>query len=281
MRKWEFAGHALPLGAKTYLMGILNLTPDSFSDGGQWDTTEKAVAHALQMEADGADIIDIGAQSTRPGHAQISAEEEWLRLKPVLCALQTRIQTPVSVDTYYPAVAQRALAEGAVIINDVSGWFNPEMAKLIAAADAGWVVMHTGGGTADVIASPHMDIVAGVNAFFADCLSKCEAYGIRQSQLCLDMGIGFGKTYEQNLALLRQHALLCHPHNALLTGLSRKRVVGQATGIKLPAERLPGNLAAHTCAIAGGTDILRVHDVKEERAAAKMADVLFRTTDKQ
>lgn len=274
--EWTFSDYALPLGQKTYIMGILNLTPDSFSDGGLWNSPDKAVAHALKMAEDGADILDIGAQSTRPGHTPVTAEEEWARLEPVLQELKGCVKLPISIDTYYPEVARRALEAGAVIINDVSGVWNPSMAELVSAYHGGWVVMHTGGGTADREADPAMDIVADVNRFFETCLQRCEAFGLKQSQLCLDMGIGFGKTYEQNLTLIREHRKLKHPANALLTGLSRKRVIGRATETDNPAERLPGNIAAHTCAIMGGTDILRVHDVKSEKAAARMADIIFR-----
>lgn len=275
--EWKCSGFSLPLGKKTYLMGILNVTPDSFSDGGKWDTTDKAVEHALEMAADGADLIDIGAQSTRPGHIAVSPEDEWQRLEPILCALRDQLNLPLSVDTYYPSVARLALDAGAAVINDVSGVMQPDMAKAIATYHAGWVVMHTGGGTADLTPNPDQDIVADVNRFFMDCISQCGGYGIRQDQICLDMGIGFGKTYAQNLTLIREHSKLHHPENALLTGLSRKRVIGQATGIEHAAQRLPGNLAAHTCAIMGGTDILRVHDVRAERLAANMADAIVRT----
>lgn len=274
--EWFCGQYRLPLGKQTYIMGILNITPDSFSDGGRWSTVEKAAAHALKMAADGAHLIDIGAQSTRPGHTPVTPEAEWERLEPVLKALDGKLELPISVDTYYPQVAKLALEAGASVINDVSGTVQPEMARLAAATGCGWVLMHTGGGTADITACPDGDIVAEVNTFFGTCLAQCAAFAIHPSQLCLDMGIGFGKTYDQNLTLIREHARLHHPHNALLTGLSRKRVIGTATGEERPSARLPGNIAAHTCAIQGGTDILRVHDVAEEAAAARMADTLFR-----
>lgn len=273
--EWKFCGQSLPLGAKTYIMGILNITPDSFSDGGLWQSVPSAVAHAIDMESAGADLLDIGAQSTKPGHTPLCAQEEWQRLEPVLLALQGKITIPISVDTFFPTVAQRSLELGASIINDVSGTCSEEMAKVVATNHAGWVVMHTGGGTADDCV-PCADIIESVNAFFQFCLKKCSASGIETNQLCFDMGIGFGKTYEQNITLLRHHAQLLHAENALLTGISRKRVIGQGSKTQNPAQRLWGNIAAHTCAIMGGTDILRVHDVAQERAAANMADTLFR-----
>lgn len=273
---WKCGDFIFPLGMQTYIMGILNVTPDSFSDGGKWSSAELAAAHAMELEEDGADIIDIGAQSTRPGHVPVTADEEWARLEPVLKTLAHTLKCPISVDTYYPEVAQKALDLGAAVVNDVSGVMNPLMAAHVAQYRAGWVVMHTGGGTADITADPNMDIITSVNQFFSSCLAQCGMYALDSRQICLDMGIGFGKTPAQNLILIQRHRQLLHPDNALLTGLSRKRIVGQLTGIDAPDQRLPGNIAAHTCAIMGGTDILRVHDVKAEKAAARMADALLR-----
>lgn len=275
--EWHFRNDSLPLGTKTYIMGILNITPDSFSDGGLWQSVPRALAHAVEMEEGGADLLDIGAQSTKPGHTPLCAEEEWQRLKPVLTALQGKIHIPISVDTFFPTVAQRSLELGVSIINDVSGTFQEEMAALVARYHAGWVVMHTANGTSDDCI-PCDNIIDSVNEFFQSCLESCQPYGIDQNQLCFDMGIGFGKTYEQNLTLLRHHAQLLHPNNALLTGLSRKRVIGKGSKTEEPTQRIWGNIAAHTCAIMGGTDILRVHDVVAEKAGATMADTLLRTS---
>lgn len=263
------------MGQKTYIMGIVNVTPDSFSDGGDFFDPDKAYEAIMQMIDDGADIIDIGAQSTGPGHKEISDAEEWERLEKVLEKIKGKVSVPISIDTYFPFVAQKALENGAHIINDVSGVFNPEMAQIVKTFNAGWVVMHTGGGTADIVADTP-DIIKSVNDFFDEMTEKCLSFGISKEQICLDMGIGFGKTYEQNIELIANIAKITRDDMPLLTGLSRKRVVGTATNTLDPKERLYGNIAAHCAVIAGGTDIIRVHSVKEEKQGAMMADAIYR-----
>lgn len=271
-------GFCLPLGKHTYTMGILNVTPDSFSDGGRWVDPELAAAHAIEMQAQGAALLDIGAQSTRPGHVAISAEEELFRLTPVLERLKGVLRIPVSVDTYFPQVARSVLAQGAQIINDVSGVFSEEMARVIREYGAGWIVMHTGGGTADTQEVYPAGVTAHVRAFFETMEQKALAFGIAEQALCFDPGIGFGKTCEENLTLLRNVNQLRLPGRALLVGASRKRVVGQATGVVRAQDRVIGTVAAHVAAIAGGCDILRVHDVLECVESAKMADAIYRRT---
>jgi dihydropteroate synthase len=275
-----FAGRhfSFDLGHRTYVMGILNVTPDSFSDGGLWLAPDDAAHHAMKMQEAGADIIDIGAQSTRPGHVPVSAEEELKRLLPILERLKGRIAVPLSIDTYYPEVAAAALASGAVIINDVGGIASPEMAEVVRKAGAGWVVMHTGGADAASVADyPNDDVVAAVRSFFVATARTLAAAGLPPSVICFDPGIGFGKTHAHNLTLLRDTAKVHLPEHALLTGASRKRVVALASGEQDAARRLPGSIAAHTAAIAGGTDILRVHDVAESVQAARVADAIYRT----
>ena len=159
-------GFCLPLGKRTYTMGILNVTPDSFSDGGKWFNPDAAAAHALEMQAHGADLLDLGAQSTRPGHVEIPPEQELARLAPVLERLKGNLHIPISIDTYYPQVAQKALELGAQIINDVSGRFSEQMAQVIRSHGAGWIVMHTGGGTADTQEAYPEGVTANVRAFF-------------------------------------------------------------------------------------------------------------------
>lgn len=269
-------GFCFPLGERTYTMGILNITPDSFSDGGRWLEPEAAAAHAIELQEQGAELLDIGAQSTRPGHVEIPPEQELARLEPVLVALQGRLHIPVSIDTYFPQVAHRALALGAHIINDVSGAFHEEMARVIREYGAGWIVMHTGGGTADTQERYPEGVVAHVQAFFAEMAQKAAGYGIPHEALCFDPGIGFGKSYEENLTLLREAWRLRVPGSALLIGVSRKRTVGQATGVERAEHRVIGTVAANTAAIAGGCDILRVHDVLECVEGAKMADAIYR-----
>lgn len=275
----QFAGKnfAFPIGARTYVMGILNVTPDSFSDGGLWIDTDHAVDHALEMQNDGADILDIGAQSTRPGHIQVSAEEEIRRLLPILEALRGKISIPISIDTYYPTVAQAVLEMGAAIINDVSGNVAQEMGAVICKHRAGWIIMHTGGGDSSHVPDYQgTDIVTAVRTFFAETVEKVLGFGIPAEAICLDAGIGFGKTHEHNLTLLRDMNKVRLPGYALLTGASRKRVVGQACNEQDAKKRLYGTIAAHTAAIAGKCDIIRVHDVKESVQAAKMSDAIYR-----
>lgn len=279
MNYFKCGKYSLPLGKKTYIMGILNVTPDSFSDGGLWNDPQKAADHAREMIEAGADIIDIGAQSTRPGHIEISAAEEIERLGEVFEVLKNP-GVPVSVDTYYPEAAEFSLKNGADIINDVSGVFNPLMAEVVKKYNAGWIVMHTGGGTADIVPQYEEGIVENVKAFFEKMLSECKKFGVDESSICLDPGIGFGKTYEDNLTLLGRMNEIRVAQNALLAGASRKRVIGTATGVQQADERLIGTIAAHCACMAGGADIIRVHDVAESAESAKMCDAIYRREDR-
>lgn len=274
---FHFRDQAVPLGPRTYVMGILNITPDSFSDGGLFFDPQKAAGHALQIQEEGADFLDIGAQSTRPGHTPVSAQEEWRRMAPVLTAIRDRIRIPISIDTYYPEVARRALDAGADVINDVSGGVNPDMLRCIAEYRAGYIAMHTGaGGDADHTACYPQGVIADVRAFFAHICREADAFGIPLRNLCLDVGIGFGKTHEQNLELLRDLKQTRINDCALFVGASRKRVIAIPSGEQNPLLRMPGTIAAHTAAIAGGADLIRVHDVKESVQAARVADAIYR-----
>ena len=258
---WNCRDKKIEYGKKTLLMGIVNITPDSFSDGGSYLKKENAINHALELIAEGADIIDLGAQSTRPGYEEISPDEEWQRLMPVLFELREKTDVPISVDTYYPYVAEKATLNGADIINDVSGTVNPDMAQIIKNTGAGWVIMHSGEGA-----------VNEVFQFFKNAAEKCNDFGINKNQICFDMGIGFGKSYEQNLELIAnvdKYKLNGYP---LLIGLSRKRVIGKASNQELPAERIYGNIAAHTAAVFGGADIIRLHDIKNEKQGIRTAE---------
>lgn len=258
---WICKDKKIEYGARTLIMGIVNVTPDSFSDGGRCFDKESAVSHALRLISDGADIIDIGAQSTRPGYAEISPEEEWRRLEGVIRAIREKTDIPISVDTYFPTVAERALAEGADIINDVSGVFKPDMAELIKRSGAGWVITHAQAGGTDE-----------VSAFFDKSINECITLGIKKEQLCVDCGIGFGKSYEQNLELIANQKKLKIDGVPLLIGFSRKRVIGAASGEDNPAKRTVGNVAADTAAVFGGADIIRLHDVKNEIKGIKTAE---------
>lgn len=260
---WKCKDKNIEYGSKILVMGIVNVTPDSFSDGGKWYGADNAVNHALQLVDDGADILDFGAQSTRPGYTEISPEEEWSRLERVLPRVREKIDIPISVDTYFPQVAQKAIDAGADIINDVSGVFNEDIAQIVKDTGCGWVIMHNGSGGCKE-----------VKTFFEDITEKCRRFSIESNQLCLDMGIGFGKDYEQNLELIANipdYKIQGYP---LLLGTSRKRVIGTSSGQSDPAQRVYGNIAADTTAILGGTDIIRIHDVKNEKQGILTAQEL-------
>ena len=269
-RDFEF-----PLGQRTYIMGVLNYTPDSFSDGGLYNTPEAALKHALLMQEQGADIIDVGANSTRPDAVILSAEEEREIIAPVLETLCRSLDVAVSADTFYPSCAKAALEAGVSIINDVSGVFNPEIAALCKEYGAGYIVMHNPCGSAQTAEYPG-GVVNAVRSFFLDSLTLAAQSGLDKSHLCLDMGLGFGKKYEDNLELLRETQWLKFKGVALLAAGSRKRFVGRASGVEDSAQRDYGTVAAHTAAIAGGADIIRVHNVSAALQGARVADAIYR-----
>lgn len=256
-------------------MGILNITADSFFDGGKWNTPQLSLAHALQIEADGADILDIGAQSTRPGHIPMTDTEELAILQSHLPQIVKAVHIPISIDTFFPRVADYALSHGASIVNDVSGVFNTDMAKVVKAYGAGWIVMHSGKSNSDNAVTYKNGVVEDVKTFFAEMHSKCLSMGISTEQICYDIGIGFGKERTDDMELLQHIADIKQPQYALMTALSCKRIVAQRTGAD-GADRLFGTLAANTLAIAGGTDFIRVHHTREHRLAVKMADAIVR-----
>lgn len=257
-------GHRFPL-TRPYIMGILNVTPDSFSDGGRYLSRDAALRRAREIEEQGADIIDIGGQSTRPGYEKISPEQEWQRLSDVLPALLKETRLLVSVDTFYPQVAEKALDLGVHIINDVTG-FSDDMLRVAAPSGCGCVVMCPAGGGADIFAQ--------VRGFFEERRAAALGAGIPPERLCFDPGIGFGKSYEENLKLIAQAGRVRLPGSALLMAASRKRVTGAPCGNPPFEKRLPATLAAHTAALLSGADIVRVHDVAEGLQAAQMAFAL-------
>lgn len=268
-------GFNFELGKKTYVMGILNVTPDSFFDGGLYNSQDRAIAHSLKMINDGADIIDIGAQSTRPGHTSLTEEQELSIIRDYLPLICEKTGAVISVDTFYPGVAEYALNNGAVIVNDVSGIFSEDMAYVVKNHNSGWVIMHTGGGTATEFSSYPDGVTADVIRFFDNMLAKCDDFSIPRSNIMLDMGIGFGKNHEENIELIRNINCLKRSDCALLTALSSKRVVANETGAD-GYDRVFGTIAADTAAIAGGTDMIRIHNVREGVLAAKMADAIYR-----
>jgi dihydropteroate synthase len=254
-------------------MGILNVTPDSFSDGGAWLDPASAVARGQALVAEGADILDIGGESTRPGAATPPLAEELRRVIPVIQALAQAVTVPISVDTRHAAVAEAALQAGATIVNDITALRDPAMLAVVRRSRAGVVLMHMLGTPQDMQKAPHYDdVVAEVRAFLAARLAAALAAGIPRQRLVIDPGIGFGKTTRHNLALLGALAQLA-TLAPVLVGASRKRFIGEITGAPLP-ERLPGSLTVAIWSLMRGAAILRVHDVAATRAAVTMAGAL-------
>ncbi len=256
-------------------MGILNVTHDSFFDGGKYNSPQKAVEHTKRMLSEGADIIDIGAHSTRPNHKNLTPDEELDIIKEYLPLIYNETDAVISVDTFYPSVAEYALKNGASIVNDVSGIFNPEMAQLVKKYNCGWVIMHTGGGDSLEIPEYKNCITNEVNNFFIDVMKKCEDVGISKNQLCFDVGIGFGKSYEHNLELIKNVDKVKVDNVAMLMALSSKRVVKLSTNAEND-DLVYGTIAGNVIAVTGGADIIRVHNVKENVLSVKMADAVLR-----
>ena len=267
-------------GSRTLVMGVINLTPDSFSDGGRFDRPEAAVAQARRLVAAGADVLDLGAQSTRPGAETIGPEQELQRLLPALRAIRAACpEVLLSVDTFWAAVAEAALAAGADWINDVSGGQrDPAMLPLVARAGCPYVLMHSRGDSRsmDGLARYGEDVVAEVAAELQQASERALAAGVRREQLIWDPGLGFAKTTPQNLALLRDLDRLRAAGYPLLLGPSRKRFIGEVLQEPRPRARLWGTAAVCAQAIAKGADVLRVHDVAPIVQVATMADALWR-----
>ncbi len=262
------------LGSRTLIMGVLNVTPDSFSDGGLFNDHRAALRHAREMEAAGADIIDIGGESTRPGHTPVGAEEEQRRIIPTIRDLAGLLKVPLSIDTYRAATARLALAAGARIVNDIWGLqHDPNMAATVAEHGAMAVIMHNRAET-----GPSIDLMADMQRFFERSLDLAHRAGIPDTHLILDPGIGFGKTADQNLEALRRLPELRALGFPVLVGASRKSVLGRFYKPEVPPrDRLFGTLGAHLAAVARGADILRVHDVKAHVEACRAADILLRS----
>ncbi len=263
------------------IMGILNVTPDSFSDGGRFADRDQAIMHALAMVAQGADIIDIGGESTRPGATPVALQQELDRVIPVIEALKERICVPMSIDTSKPEVMRAAVAAGAGMINDVRALALEGAMDAAAALDVPICLMHMQGEPMQMQIAPHYeDVISEVKRFLADRVFAAQMAGIDKKRLLIDPGFGFGKSYEHNLALLgrlRDFAMIDQP---LLVGVSRKRMIGTMIGREAPAERVIGSVAAALIAAQSGAAILRVHDVAETRDALAVLAALtpFRKT---
>ena len=271
---FKAGSYTMPLGSKTYIMGILNYTPDSFSDGGRYFTPERALEQALLMEKQGADIIDLGANSTRPGATILSDKDELKRLEEIMPILKDKLSTPLSVDTFYPLCAEYALKNGAEIINDVSGVFNKEIAALVKEYNGAYIVTHNPSG-ADGVTDFKKGIVKGVCDFFEGVIKDTEASGLSLNQLCLDPGFGFGKSMADNYELVKYFGMLKTEGIAILAGLSRKRMTN-LSGDLTQDEKDTVTACLHNMCIMGGADIIRVHNVPVAVKCAAMADSLYR-----
>jgi len=268
MRDFEFAGRAWS-GERGYIMGILNVTPDSFSDGGQYQLVEAAVKRAEQMIKEGADIIDVGGESTRPGYTIISEEEEIARIVPVIREIKKNFAVPVSLDTYKSKVARAGLEAGADLINDIWGLkYDRQMAHVVAEYDAGICLMHNRSET------QYKNFIVDVISDLQESIDLALAAGIKKERIILDPGVGFGKTYEHNLMVLRQLERLNELGYPLLLGTSRKSVVGMT--LNLPADmRMEGTLATTVLGRVKGSLVFRVHDVLENKRALAMTDAIL------
>ncbi len=270
---WRCKDRALTL-AHPLVMGILNVTPDSFSDGGRYNAPKAAVAHGLRLVEAGADILDVGGESTRPGAQPVSTAEELARVVDVVKALAVQTAVPISVDTRNPAVAHAALQAGAAIINDVTGLRDPAMLSVVREHGAGVVLMHMQGEPRSMQQEPiYDDVVAEVLSWLKQRVDAVVAAGVAEAAVVIDPGIGFGKTLEHNLALLGGLRRFAEMGPPLMVGLSRKRFIGEITGAPVD-DRLAGSLTAMVWCIWRGASILRVHDVSASVAAVRMATAL-------
>ncbi len=258
------------LGQRTYIMGILNVTPDSFSDGGRFEDSGRAMEQVEKMISEGADLIDVGGESTRPGHQQISEEEEIARVVPMIRLIKERFEIPVSVDTYKSRVAEAALEAGADLLNDIWGFlYDERMAELAARYDVPVCLMHNRNNT------EYDDFVNDVAADLKKCLAVAKKYNIKPENILLDPGIGFGKTYEQNLILLDHLETVCELGYPVLLGASRKSVIGLT--LELPVtEREEGTIATTVLGAMKGCSFVRVHDVRANARALQMTEAVRR-----
>jgi dihydropteroate synthase len=276
---WKIAGRKVDLSERAMIMGVLNVTPDSFSDGGEFFTTEKAVEQGKRMAAEGAQIIDVGGESTRPGAEEVSADEELARVVPVIEQLRADISAFISIDTSKASVARRALAAGATIINDVTGGrADPEMMTLAAESGAGFILMHMQGAPRTMQSAPHYeDVVREVIDFFRQQYERALECGIDSMAIAFDPGIGFGKTVEHNLSLLAHLESLRVQERPLVVGVSRKSSLGKMIGSNVMEDRLAPTIAFTALLRERGANVLRVHDVKENVAALRVTEAMLET----
>lgn len=269
----------MDLSKKTCIMGILNVTPDSFTDGGKFFDKDSAIEHGLKMAEDGADIIDIGGESTRPGSESVAFEEEIRRTIPVIEALSKKVNVPISIDTYKSAVARRALDAGASVVNDISGLrFDPDMPKVVAEYNVPVVIMHIKGTPKNMQVNPVYEaLIPEIMDYLRTGIRLALNCGVKEDRIIIDPGIGFGKTYEHNLEILKNLYEFTLLEKPILIGPSRKAFLGKILDDAPVSDRMEGTAAAVAISIIKGANIVRVHDVKEMARVARVADAIKRT----
>jgi dihydropteroate synthase len=273
--RWRLGDRTLECGPPTLVMGVLNVTPDSFSDGGLFLDHEAAVEHGLRMAADGADLLDVGGESTRPGSQAIPIDKEIARVLPVVKRLAAEVDVPISIDTRKPEVAGAALDAGAVVVNDVSGARDPLMFEVVRRWGAGLVMMHMLGEPKTMQEDPrYVDVVREVRAYLADRVGSAVAAGIDRGRLAVDPGLGFGKTYQHNLTLMRDIGAFLDLGVPVVVGPSRKSFIGAALGDLPMDQRLEGTAGAVAWLAGQGAHVVRVHDVAEMVRVVRMVDAI-------
>lgn len=263
--------------SRTHVMGVVNVTPDSFSDGGKYFDREAAIKHALRLVEEGADIVDVGGESTRPGAGSVSVEEEWGRVEPVIKALERETDVPISIDTMKPEVAWKAIEAGAIMVNDVSGLRNEEMVKLVASEKVAVVIMHMLGEPRTMQENPaYRDVVKEVKEYLGRQMEAAVKAGVPPEAIVVDPGIGFGKTAQHSLALINHVSDLAELGRPVMIGASRKSFIGKITSTNAD-DRLEGSLAAAVLAAVRGASLVRAHDVRPTIRALKVAEAILKS----
>jgi dihydropteroate synthase len=275
--KLSWSDYILDLDERTHVMGVLNVTPDSFSDGGRYFGSDRAVEHGLQMARDGADIVDVGGESTRPYAKRLTCSEEMDRVIPVIEALKRELSIPISIDTYKSEVAQGCLNAGASIINDISALrFDPHMASVAAQGDVPLILMHMKGTPENMQENPlYHDLISEISEFLKDAIDRCVAAGVREDLILVDPGIGFGKTFDHNLAVIKELSRFKSLGRPILLGTSNKAFIGHILG-KGVSERETGSMATVAAGVMNGAHIVRVHNVKKTVETVRVIDAIRR-----